>query len=127
MQVIKLASLQGGTISELTAAAQPTAALPSEALQCAGLGLLLLILCHLLLRSSTFSGARRILQKRCRPPPCTGMVQTERRAEYSDFVCESAMSKTSCAFRGKLTVLRWPPVYIYLQQGDDLHHLCRIC
>jgi len=37
MQVIKLASLQGGIISELTAAAQPTAALPSEALQCAGL------------------------------------------------------------------------------------------
>ena len=36
MQVIKLASLRGGIISELTAAAQPTAALPSEALQCAG-------------------------------------------------------------------------------------------
>lgn len=35
-QVIKLASLRGGIISELTAAAQPTAALPSEALQCAG-------------------------------------------------------------------------------------------
>ena len=39
MQVIKLASLRGGIISELTAAAQPTAALPSEALQCAGLRL----------------------------------------------------------------------------------------
>lgn len=36
LDVIKLASLQGGIISELTAAAQPTAALPSEALQCAG-------------------------------------------------------------------------------------------
>ncbi len=63
MQVIKLASLQGGIISELTAAAQPTAALPSEALQCAGLALLLLLLCHLLLCPNTFSGARRILQK----------------------------------------------------------------
>ena len=37
LQVIKLASLRGGIVSELTAAAQPTAALPSEALQCPGL------------------------------------------------------------------------------------------
>ena len=36
MQVIKLASVQGGIVSELTAAAEPTAALPSEALQCTG-------------------------------------------------------------------------------------------
>lgn len=36
LQVIRLASLRGGIITELTAAAQPTAALPSEALQCAG-------------------------------------------------------------------------------------------
>lgn len=36
LDVIKLASIQGGIVSELTAAAQPTAALPSEALQCAG-------------------------------------------------------------------------------------------
>ncbi|KAL3133386.1 hypothetical protein ABBQ38_007254 [Trebouxia sp. C0009 RCD-2024] len=36
LDVIRLASLRGGIITELTAAAQPTAALPSEALQCAG-------------------------------------------------------------------------------------------
>lgn len=36
MQVVKLASLRGGIVSELTAAAQPNAALPAEALQCAG-------------------------------------------------------------------------------------------
>lgn len=36
LQVIKLASLRGGIVSELTAAAQPNAALPAEALQCAG-------------------------------------------------------------------------------------------
>ena len=36
VQVVKLASLRGGIVSELTAAAQPNAALPAEALQCAG-------------------------------------------------------------------------------------------